>query len=1391
MANRRFIDFPIASTVGDNDIILIWQDGLNKQTTKATILTGISQDLASLTDVDLTGLTNGQILRYNSVTSKWENTDQGNLDLNDLNDVTIVSPSNGQVLVYNSSTSKWENSSGGYVPYIGAVTTVDLGAQQLQAGHTTLTTNGSTETLTINHTSGSGKAINVTKGGAGEGLYVNKTSGSGNAATIVGTLEATTLKKTGGTSSQFLKADGSVDSTTYQNTADKGQPNGYASLDGNGKVPLTQINDALIGNVNFQGLWNASTNTPTLVDPPSSGTKGYYYIVSTGGTFAGITFEVGDWIISNGTAWGKVDNTDAVSSVFGRTGNVVASNGDYNTSQVTESGNLYYTDARSRAALSFAAGSGAYNSGTGVITIPTNNNQITNGAGYITSAALAGYLPLTGGTLTGALGGTSISLSGDITANRYRGVNSLVLNSYTTVNPSSNVYLYSPLNDRDAWIYLDSADPTSNWGIYHRQIDTAVSGLPGNSIAFVGGGDNTLQAYVNLISGDGYFRGSVTALNAILSGNVGIGTTSSPAAKLEIQDGHLRLYTNFALAGGGYAVIWASDAGGTNTSFATIEGVLTADGVRKGDIKFNTSNSGAPTEKMRITSGGNLLIGSPPAADNGARLQVSGTATFSGGINPTKDAKNTYGIHIRGSFYGAPRLQLYDLAVDPNAYMGLGVDMSGAPFEFSNYFPRTGGNGRWSVGSWAGDFGSGQYVSGYNEKLFINENAAQFNVALTVTSNVTVTNGAIQFSGSGSAPSTDPAIYRVGGLNDMVFSIGSTPRMTIKSGGNVLIGTTTDNGHKLAINAGGTSGLRIDVNSGVNGLSMSPGAEFNIDKPGVGGGTFKINSSGNVGIGTPSPATKLSVYANNPTTGIIFEIFNNATSSQTGAIMKFTQESVADWGIGQPAGTNAFAFWSGTYPGNLGTERLRITSSGNLLVGTTTDNGARLQVSGTATVAGKLTISGVTNNNFQSNRSGTSAHFQTWYEADGTTRRGYFGYGEGGTNNFSLMNEQSGTFVIGTNSINAITLASTGAATFSSSVTANGAKPQLYVSGDSGNGAGIHLTTALSGSNRRNWGIFTEENIEGDFAIKSSSAAGGNPNLGDTRFLITSSGNVLIGTTTDVGAKLHVDGGKSLVRTINSSWGQFGVANPNDGEVGIVWGAGGTGYPGITSTYTRQWIAGLSPFGTGMDRWSLTNRTLGANTALTIRDDGDTGIGTNSPASRLHLYKAGDYWHFIIDGGTGQLRFGAEAGAGAVIQARTSGGTTRPLYLQRDGGNVLIGTTTDNGNKLRVNGNSWFDGEVAVNAITCTSGNTNTYINPIGTLGIIYSGQGTSAVHQFLVNSGERFAVTNSGIRTISPSVGTNAIWKLGNVFTLSGATQNRIVRVEIDGTMYNLLAYA
>ena len=86
---------------------------------------------------------------------------------------------------------------------------------------------------------------------------------------------------------------------------------------------------AMAGFVNYEGTWNASTNIPTLTS--SVGTKGDYYVVSTTGTtnLNGITtWTQGDWAIFNGSAWEKVDNTDLVTSVAGRTGAVVLTQTD-------------------------------------------------------------------------------------------------------------------------------------------------------------------------------------------------------------------------------------------------------------------------------------------------------------------------------------------------------------------------------------------------------------------------------------------------------------------------------------------------------------------------------------------------------------------------------------------------------------------------------------------------------------------------------------------------------------------------------------------------------------------------------------------------------------------------------------------------------------------------------------------------------------------------------------------------------------------------------------------------------------------------------------------------------------------------------------------------------
>lgn len=111
-----------------------------------------------------------------------------------------------------------------------------------------------------------------------------------------------------------------------QDADERGQANGFASLDAGGKVPVGQLPAALFGAMAYQGTWNASTNTPTI-PAASAGNKGYYYKVGTAGATnvsGEIDWKVGDWIVSNGGSWDKIDNTDQVSSVAGLVGVITA-----------------------------------------------------------------------------------------------------------------------------------------------------------------------------------------------------------------------------------------------------------------------------------------------------------------------------------------------------------------------------------------------------------------------------------------------------------------------------------------------------------------------------------------------------------------------------------------------------------------------------------------------------------------------------------------------------------------------------------------------------------------------------------------------------------------------------------------------------------------------------------------------------------------------------------------------------------------------------------------------------------------------------------------------------------------------------------------------------------
>ena len=127
------------------------------------------------------------------------------------------------------------------------------------------------------------------------------------------------------------------------NVSAVGAVSGVAPLDASQKVPSIYLPDAILGSVTYKGTYSASTGLPSL--PTASATnKGFYYVVNAAGSVP-MSLNVGDWVISNGTSWEKVNNSSGVSTVFGRAGAVIATAGDYNTDLVTEgSTNKYYSN---------------------------------------------------------------------------------------------------------------------------------------------------------------------------------------------------------------------------------------------------------------------------------------------------------------------------------------------------------------------------------------------------------------------------------------------------------------------------------------------------------------------------------------------------------------------------------------------------------------------------------------------------------------------------------------------------------------------------------------------------------------------------------------------------------------------------------------------------------------------------------------------------------------------------------------------------------------------------------------------------------------------------------------------------------------------------------------
>jgi hypothetical protein len=839
--------------------------------------------------------------------------------------ISLTTSGSSGASTYNSTTGVLNIPN--YSPDLSGYVTLNT-AQTITAAKT-FSTSGGDNTLVINHLNGSGIGLSITKGGNGEGLYVNKTSGSGNAATIIGTLNATKLVTNGGISSQFLKADGSVDSSAY--------------------ITLTSLSAGTgISYNNTTGVITNSAPDQTVSLTAGAG-------ISISGTYPSFTI----------------------------------------ASTITQ-----YTDALARAALSFVAGSGAYNSTTGVITIPTNNNQITNGSNFITLTSLSAGAGISYNNTTGAISSTitqytdalaraAISLtttgtSGAATYNSTTGVLNIPnyapdLSGYVptsrTITINGTSFDLSANRTYSVGTVTSVGLSSSTSGVTIGSTPITTSGTITLAIATASGSQQGLLSSTdwttfnnkqNALNGTGFVKISGTTISY---DNSSYALASSLSGYLPLSGGTLTgaLTGTSASFTGGVVVGLGLSAGifnqNTPVSFST-------NGTSNSPCLTLFKNSSSSTEDVfRVQS----FIG---AVVTVASIKATGAATFSSSVTAGGNIGNSQ-VTLSNAF---PNITF--------ATNGNIVTTGANPIAFR---PNDAERMRITSG---GNVGIGTPTP--DNKLNI------FGVA-----------------SDGSSSSGNILSLQISDTQRCAFGINSSgntfiqPRLAnlllAPSGGNVLIGTSSP------ISTGGASRLfQIEGTTNFPGISV---VRHTADSgaPNIVIGKSRATANGGV-----------TIVQNGDDTGFLSFVGANGVNLNSYTAAIFSQVDGTPSSTSMPGRLILSTTASGaTNP----TERMRITSSGRVLIGSPppTESTFQLDVNGTGRFSGDLNAgqSTFTNTSTPVRLNNAGGRYTQLDFLNNGTQKGAIWW----DNVSNSLNLYSG--------VTALTLASTGAATFSSSVTAS------------------------------------------------------------------------------------------------------------------------------------------------------------------------------------------------------------------------------------------------------------------------------------------------------------------------------------------------------------------
>ena len=502
-------------------------------------------------------------------------------------------------------------------------------------------------------------------------------------------------------------------------------------------------------------------------------------------------------------------------------------------------------------------------------------------------------------------------------------------------------------------------------GTWGDTVNTAITSLLDTAVA--GTTSITTDADITLTTTTG---ASNQARQAIILWNPASGTTTrnitAPAQS--------KMYTVINASGGTQSIVIRGVGPTTGVTVLKGESALVA---WNGSDFVKVSSIGGSLTLLDLTVTGNTILGDA-AADT---LTVNATSTFNAPVSfagqvklpstgrsaaaaltPTNPAF-LYGVastytDTTSSGTLAPVASFYGLAQPTLSTSNVTTYTSAATLYIANA-PTTGGSATITnpyalyvaAGTTylAGNVGIG--TSSPSNKLQVTDaSAATIRLKLTANANGTIWND--------NASTTD---FTCVDARAMTFGTSNTERMRIDFSGNVGIGFSSGLGTYGQLEVGGnanpTMALRSSSGSGVIFALTSVGAtEARINAISNVPMTFftnntermRIDSSGNLGIGTASSTAKLSVNGGTSTSQIRWEVNNAAyvqevstNAAQNAYVYKMEDASYYTWKIS-------------------GTEQMRLDSSGNLGIGTSTPQNKLNVVSSDSTNIVGASTAGIT-----------------------------------------------------------------------------------------------------------------------------------------------------------------------------------------------------------------------------------------------------------------------------------------------------------------------------------------------------------------------------------------------------------------------------------------------